>query len=459
MSNEPKKMKGIILAGGQGNKMFPFNAKWQKACLPIGNEPNIVRIVKQLQRFGIDEIVVLTDYLKKQVAHVLRDCENVDICHTASHAINHDLVEVASGRDVLVYYGDMYVSDRDLNDLLLKYRDQGTTMMLEKKGNKFRVSDYIAAVEMGGIIENIYGHPREHYAEARVCGVYALEANLMKYIKHCPETFLNVPVGGMPPAEFYLEQCLMEAVKDQRIINAVYASQGAVDLDFPWDILFANEKYCLERVGPLSENRIGLNVTISEQARIYGKIMIGDNSTIGDNVIIKGNCIIGSNTAIENGVIIEENCVIGDNCTVTDYCKISANTVIGNHNKIGFTAEVAGVTFDRVSIVHHSQVYGVIGKGTDIAAGCQTGNLRFDDLENPNRVGDKTYSNKFTSAVFVGDHTRTGVGNIFFPGVKIGANCALGPGALLQQDIPHNKMALVNQDLNLKEWGSSRYGW
>lgn len=453
------KLRTIILAGGKGDKIFPYNSKWQKSCLPIGNVPNIIRIIDQLEKAGIEDTVVLVDYLDTQVTYNLRDYKKVEIVKTSPNTIRNDIYNGIGDKDAIIYYGDAYVSDEDINNLLLTFINQGSCILLEKKNNNFRYSDYICANEKDGIIRSIYGHPREHYVNSRIGGVFAIENSLSEYIRYCPETFLNVPVGGMPPTEFFLEQCIMNAIEDHKEISAVYVNRPIVDMDFPWDILFANEKYCIEEVGKLEENKIGINVHISDKAKINGKLYIGDNSIIGDNVLIKGNCFIGDNTIIENGVIIEENCVIGHDSIINDYCKILSNTVIGNHNKIGFTAEISGVTFDRVSMVHHSQIFGVVGRGTDIAAGCQVAIMRFDDLENPNRVGNKVYNNRFSNAAFLGDNTRTGIGNIFYPGVKIGSNCALAPGAVIQKDVQNNKIVFVNQDLIIKDWDSDRYGW
>lgn len=308
-------------------------------------------------------------------------------------------------------------------------------------------------------VRKLYGHPREHYVNSRVCGIYAISTEIMPYIEIYPETFKDVPVGGMPPEEFFLEQCLNIAIDDGHIINAEYVSQKFIDIDFPWDILFANEKYCLEEVGNLQKNNISKNAKISKKSKIDGYVVIGKDSVIGDNVTIEGNCIIGENTTINNGVIIGENSVIGSQTMINNFCKISSNSVIGNNNKIGFTADLTGVTFDGVSMVHHSQFYGVIGTSTDIAAGCQTGVLRFDDLENPNKVKGKIYTNKYSNASFIGDYTRTGVGNIFLPGVKIGSNSAIGPGVIVVNDINHNKIVTAKQDHNIKDWGPNKYGW
>jgi bifunctional UDP-N-acetylglucosamine pyrophosphorylase/glucosamine-1-phosphate N-acetyltransferase len=104
-------------------------------------------------------------------------------------------------------------------------------------------------------------------------------------------------------------------------------------------------------------------------------------------------------------------------------------------------------------------MYGVIGRSTDISAGCQAGSLRFDDLETTHTVLGRKYKGKNTNGIFIGDYTRTGIGNLFFPGVKIGCNTALGPGLIISKDIAENKLVMVDQQTNETDWNNSRYGW
>jgi len=190
------------------------------------------------------------------------------------------------------------------------------------------------------------------------------------------------------------------------------------------------------------------NIDIDPSAVLNGFVKLGKNSIIGKNVVINGNCIIGDNVFIDNGVILEGNNYIGDNTYIKDYAKIGSNSVIGKDNKIGHNAEIKGLTMDGVSAVHYSEIFGVIGKYVDIAAACVSGILRFNDSSHVQKI-----------AVFIGDFTRTGINNIFLPGCKIGSNCALYPGLIIDEDIAHGKIVLKKQEFIIKEWGSEKYGW
>ena len=53
-------MKGVILAGGTGSRLFPLTKVTNKHLLPVGRVPMIFHPVKKLTDAGIDEICIVT---------------------------------------------------------------------------------------------------------------------------------------------------------------------------------------------------------------------------------------------------------------------------------------------------------------------------------------------------------------------------------------------------------------
>jgi glucose-1-phosphate thymidylyltransferase len=53
-------MKGIILAGGSGSRLFPLTKVTNKHLLPVGHEPMIFHPIKKLLSAGIRDILVVT---------------------------------------------------------------------------------------------------------------------------------------------------------------------------------------------------------------------------------------------------------------------------------------------------------------------------------------------------------------------------------------------------------------
>jgi glucose-1-phosphate thymidylyltransferase len=55
-----KSIKGIILAGGTGSRLFPLTRVTNKHLLPVGPKPMIMHCVDKLTEAGIKEIMVIT---------------------------------------------------------------------------------------------------------------------------------------------------------------------------------------------------------------------------------------------------------------------------------------------------------------------------------------------------------------------------------------------------------------
>jgi glucose-1-phosphate thymidylyltransferase len=54
------KIKGVILAGGTGSRLYPLTKVTNKHLLPVGRRPMIYYPIKQLVEAGIDEILIVT---------------------------------------------------------------------------------------------------------------------------------------------------------------------------------------------------------------------------------------------------------------------------------------------------------------------------------------------------------------------------------------------------------------
>ena len=53
-------MKGVILAGGTGSRLFPLTKVTNKHLLPVGREPMIYHPMRKLTEAGIGEILIVT---------------------------------------------------------------------------------------------------------------------------------------------------------------------------------------------------------------------------------------------------------------------------------------------------------------------------------------------------------------------------------------------------------------
>lgn len=53
-------MKGVILAGGTGSRLFPLTKVTNKHLLPVGKEPMLLHPIAKLREAGVEQILVVT---------------------------------------------------------------------------------------------------------------------------------------------------------------------------------------------------------------------------------------------------------------------------------------------------------------------------------------------------------------------------------------------------------------
>src|SRR5438552_4473727 len=53
-------MKGIVLAGGTGSRLFPLTKVTNKHLLPVGRKPMIFHPIEKLLQAGVKEILIVT---------------------------------------------------------------------------------------------------------------------------------------------------------------------------------------------------------------------------------------------------------------------------------------------------------------------------------------------------------------------------------------------------------------
>lgn len=441
----------VILCNLPDSRMFPFVREEGNSILPVGNQTLLERNIDILKKQGIQDIYVLG----KQSA-VLRRAAGRHCCVFSEMRgdIFRQAAEVAGTREILLMDGNIYVEEEDIR-LLSEQMGQTYGVVLGRPW-KDQESGFGTALE-DGKAPIIYGHPRDHYVDTRVFGVCTVPAGWVSKLADTVKGGGTINCGQMPDAQYHLESALDQLIRQGLEIRVQICLRPIISVCFPWDIFEANI-CCCRTLEEMKQDCIGGNSLIENVRRGGGYIQVGENCRIHD-VSFEGNCVIGDNVVLENGAVIGNNCIIGSGSIIRHSCLIHEDTVIGPANKVDFGAEISGVTMEGTAAVHGCEVFGVIGRHVDIAAGVVMGVLRFDDAWVPRKVNGRVYRSPYTNCICIGDYTRTGVHTTFLPGVSVGSRCAVGPGVLVDKDVNDNTLLLLRQETVEKEWGSLRYGW
>lgn len=451
-------MKAVILAGGLGSRIWPYNSCRNKTMIPIGNKPIVAHQVIALEKAGIEEIIVVGSHHMAEIKHYFRKnniVKVIELQHSRGSGDTLKQVQDQLKDDFMVLFGDCFFTNETIQSFIESNKHILISPLHQdaKETISIDFTDYQT-------IKQFWGHPRGNNWEYFACG-FKLNTTIFTYLKTGNHYFQTTKVGVGSPQELYLENALNDMLDDGVELTYSISKDQIINLDKPWHILEANRLHNQKVCQQLTETTIGNQSKISDKATINGNIILGENSYIGDNVVIHGNIIIGDNTIIDNGAIIEENVVIGNHCIIKDYCKIGAYSTIGDESIVNHTAEIIeAVLFSKVYLYHYGEYYGVIGKNTDLGAGTTCGTLRFDDGETTHYIkGKRQVPTNYSNASFLGDYVRTGVGAILLPGCKVGCKSIVGSGVILNEDVEDGTMIYYKQELIKTPWGDDKYGW
>lgn len=149
---EPK-LKGVILAGGEGTRFRPLTYYFQKCMIPVGDDqkPVLEYIVCLFSHHGIRDLVLLVGYKYQQVKNYFNDGDRFGVrLHyvldkpefkgSANAIVNAYRQGFLSEDDCLiVYYGDI-LSDFDLGEMAFQHLESKAAATIAlSKGFKVRV--------------------------------------------------------------------------------------------------------------------------------------------------------------------------------------------------------------------------------------------------------------------------------------------------------------------------------
>lgn len=183
-------MKGVILAGGKGTRLFPLTKVINKHLLPVGKEPMIYNPIKKLVEAGIKEILIVTSTEHMggivsalgsgkefgcEFTYKVQENANgiADALRLAESFANKEKIVVILGDNVTTASIKPYVDS-------FKKQEKGAMVLLKEVSDPTRYG--IAAIDEKQIIsiEEKPNKPKSNYA---VIGYYMYDSKVFDIIK------------------------------------------------------------------------------------------------------------------------------------------------------------------------------------------------------------------------------------------------------------------------------------
>lgn len=179
-------MKGVVLAGGLGTRLYPLTRVTNKHLLPIYDKPMIYYPIETLVRAGIEQILVVTggnnagDFLRllgngkqfglRHLNYTYQEGEGgiADALKLAEYFADNDKIIVILGDNII---------ERDISDYVQAFKSQpkGAKILLKKVPDPERFG--VAEVD-GEKVTTIVEKPLVPKSDLAVVGVYMYDSKV-----------------------------------------------------------------------------------------------------------------------------------------------------------------------------------------------------------------------------------------------------------------------------------------
>ncbi len=220
-------MKGVILAGGYGTRLFPLTKSINKHLLPIFDKPMIYYSLSTLMIAGIREICIICNPKDvEKFFNLLGDGSKLGIkiiykAQEKASGIPHGLLiakDFVKNSNVTLILGDNILYGSGLSDLVdcSNYLGNGAQIYSYKVKNP---SEYGVIIENNdGSIDRLVEKPKDNISDKAVIGLYQFDNNVFEICES-----LQPSSRGEVEIVDVLNKYLKEKKLNNKLINRGFA--------------------------------------------------------------------------------------------------------------------------------------------------------------------------------------------------------------------------------------------
>ena len=189
-------MKAVILAGGKGTRLAPYNTVFPKPLVPLGDRPILDIVIHQLAHYGFSDITLSLGYLAELIEAYFHDgSPNVANANIRFVREREPLGTVGSlalvpGLDesFLVMNGDI-LTTLDYGKLLAFHKEQGGELTIALNQRPVKIDLGVIEIDDRFTLKSFVEKPTLNYLVSM--GVYVYEPAVLDYI--APGQYLDFP--------------------------------------------------------------------------------------------------------------------------------------------------------------------------------------------------------------------------------------------------------------------------
>jgi glucose-1-phosphate thymidylyltransferase len=286
-------MKGLILSGGKGTRLYPLTFTSAKQLIPVANMPVLFRVIQTIRDAGIVDIGIVIGDTGAEIRAAVGDGSAWGVRITyipqeaplgLAHAVK--ISQPFLGDDKFVMFLGDNVIQGGIHALIRQFDSSRYNSQIVLTRVEEAQHYGVAVLRADGSIERLIEKPKAPPSDLALVGIYMFDANVFKAVN-----------AIQPSARGELE--ITDAI--QWLVTAGYSvfpyihKGWWVDTGKPIDMLEANS-LVLDELIP------SIQGSVDAESTVDSRVTIGAGAEI-INSVVRGPTIIGENTRIVNSYV------------------------------------------------------------------------------------------------------------------------------------------------------------
>ena len=352
-------MKGLILSGGKGTRLYPLTYSKAKQLIPVANKPVLFRVIESIRDAGITDIGIVVGQTAPEIMEAVGRGGRWGVQITyipqpepkgLAHAVQ--ISEEFLGDDRFVMFLGDNVIQGGISPLIAEFAGSAWNSQIVLTRIAHPEQYGVAELNSDGSIKRLIEKPKEPPSDLALVGIYMFDHHVLQAVKEIEPSWRD---------EYEITDAIQWLVDHQFAVHPYIHRGWWIDTGRPDDMLEAND-LVLEEIeyqvdGYVdSQSQVDRRVTVERGAEIINSVVRGP-SIIGENTRIV-NSYIGPFTSIYHHVLVEnseiEHSIVLEHTQIQDIQGRIQDSLIGRHAVI--SRSPTKPTSHKLALGDYSQV-------------------------------------------------------------------------------------------------------
>lgn len=337
-------MKGLILSGGKGTRLYPLTYTRAKQLIPVANKPVLFRVIEAIRDANVNDIGIVIGDTGPEIREAVGDGSRFGVNITylpqdaplgLAHAVKISQDFLGDDRFVM-FLGDN-VLQGGISSLIADFAhhsEWNSQIVLTAVEHPEQYG--VAELNGDGHIARLVEKPKNPPSNLALVGIYMFDPHIFQAAHEIKPSFRN---------ELEITDAIQWLIDHGYTVSPHIHRGWWIDTGSPGAMLTANS-LVLEELTPCingsidANSEVDMRVTIEEGAEIINSVIRGP-AIIGRNTRII-NSYVGPFTSIYHNVVIQnseiERSIVLEHSAICDIPARIQDSLIGRHAEVDINA-------------------------------------------------------------------------------------------------------------------------